>query len=75
MQFADARDVGQERKPRMKVDTKFFALSNWKNGTAFSRYWGNCRRSGLWGNIESLGLDVNVIKWPMEDIDFLSMWT
>lgn len=27
------------------------------------------------GNIASLGLNMNVIKWSVEDVDFLSRWT
>lgn len=27
------------------------------------------------GSIASLGLNMNVIKWSVEDVDFLSRWT
>lgn len=56
---------GCERKSRIKDGTKVFPLSNWHNKVTLWYCYGENCRSGLEGNVESLGLYVHVIKWSV----------
>ena len=57
--FADATNVGQERKRRSKEEARVFDLSNWKDGVSINRSEEDCG----WPVVFAWHLDERLTLW------------